>query len=62
MSKEKFLFFSNLRGFVRVVIGDIEVENEFSAAIESLIRTNDKFEIEQVTLITKNRFARAWQV
>ena len=62
MSKEKFLFFSNLRGFVRVVIGDIEVENEFSAAVESLIRTNDKFEIEQVTLITKNRFARAWQV
>ena len=47
---------------MRVVIGNIEVENEFSAAVESLIRTNDKFEIEQVTLITKNRFARAWQV
>ena len=62
MPSRFFLIFSNLWGFVRVVIGNIEVENEFSAAVESLIRTNDKFEIEQVTLITKNRFARAWQV
>ena len=45
-----------------VVVRDIEVENEFSAAIETLVGTNDKFKYEEVALVAENGFARRWKV